>query len=105
MKVGGKERKVKFGLNQSILYCELRKINITKMNEEYNSLSTGDFNGSEFRDLLWSALKDGARINKEAFEDDNLTVGDWLEELTSEDIVSLMGELTGSMTVLKKKKK
>lgn len=97
MKIGGKERPIKFGINQSVLYCELRKINITQMNAEIASFASGEYTGGEFRDLMWSALKDGARVKKEVFDFDNLDVGDWIEELDSKDMEAFIIEMSGTL--------
>ena len=97
MKINNKEYPTKMGLNQSILYCELRDINITQMNEEISSFGTGDYTGGEFRDLVWSALKDGARFNKVEFPYSNLDVGDWIEDMKSEDMEGFITELAGTM--------
>lgn len=101
MKIGNKERSVKFGLNQSILYCELRGISITQMNADFSRLVAGG-NGSEIRDLIWSALKDGARFNKEEFDHDNFDVGDWMETIEEGELAKFLDELVESMPKSKK---
>ena len=103
MKIGGKERKIKCGMNQSILYCELSDISITQMNKEFVNLTTS--NGSEIRDLVWSALKDGARIKKEAFEYTNFDVGDWMEDLNEKDLEDFIKDMTDTLPKSKKKVK
>lgn len=108
MKINNKEYPTKMGLNQSILYCELRDISITQMNEEFSNFATGKYTGSEIRDLIWSALKDGARFNKAEFEHSNLDVGDWMENLEEGEMERFMEELGSSMpktksTAIKKK--
>lgn len=95
MKIGGKERPIKIGLNQSIEYCELRGISITQMNDDLARLANGS--GSEMRDYLWSALKDGARVSKTDFSHSNLDVGDWLEDVSQEELSKFIGDITGSM--------
>jgi len=100
MKIGNKDRKLKFGMNQSILYCEIRDISLTQMNKELTKITDGT--GSELRDLIWSALKDGARVSKEKFEYSNFDVGDWLEELDSKEIESALNMLIESMPSKKK---
>ena len=97
MIIGGKERPIKIGLNQSIIYCELRGISITKMNDDFVKLANGSGTGAEVRDLIWSALKDGARKAKEPFEVDNFEVGDWLEEMEPEQMATFMNDLASSM--------
>lgn len=103
MKIGGKEHKLKFGLNQSILYCELRKISVNQMNEEFASFADGTYNGSEIRDLLWSALKDGARVAKKPFNKTNYDIGDLMENMSEAEMSSFLLEMADSMPKPKKK--
>jgi len=51
----------------------------------------------DIRDLVWSALKDGARQAGEPFEFDNLTVGDWMDENPAKIIAETLTELVGSL--------
>ncbi|RLF66357.1 MAG: hypothetical protein DRN30_02290 [Thermoplasmata archaeon] len=95
MNIGGKEREIKIGLNQSILYCELRGISITDMNSDLAKLSNGT--GAELRDLIWSALKDGARVSGEEFNHTTYDVGDWIEELDPESLGTFINSLVESM--------
>ncbi len=103
MIIGGEDRTLKFGLNQSALYCELRDISIKQMNMDIQRIAQGDGNGSEIRDMIWSALKDGARVEKQAFEFDHFEVGDWLEEVDTNEMAIAIKELAMSMPVAKKK--
>ena len=79
MKIGNKERPIKFGINQTDLFCEHRGIGLG----DYYKQFTENAHLAGFgviRDLLWSALKDGARQAGEEFTFDNLTIGDWMDE-------------------------
>jgi hypothetical protein len=93
IKIGGKEFPLSFGINQSILYCNLRNISITEMEGELANIETSD--GSSIRDLLWSALKDGARREGIEFEYTNYDVGDMMEEPSV--IASFMESLNESI--------
>lgn len=104
MKIGGKDRPIKFGLNQSILYCELRKINISEMNKDFSKIANGG-TGSEIRDLVWSALKDGARYEKTDFKFTNLDVGDWFDSIEEGEMEKFLQELLDSMPNKDVKKK
>lgn len=97
MNINNKEYPVKFGMNQSILYCELRGINITQMNTEFSNMAKGKSTGAELRDLIWSALKDGARFNKVPFEATNLDVGDWLEGLDPKEVTAFIEDMVGTL--------
>ena len=105
MNIGGKERPVKIGFNQSVLYCELRGVSISAMNEDYQKMAQGQGNGSEVRDLIWSALKDGARVAKEEFEYSNLDVGDWMEEIEPGQVTEFINELSANLPTRKDKTK
>jgi len=104
IKIGGEERPIKFGMNQSILYTELRGISVTKMNEEFASFGDGTFNGSEIRDLIWSSLADGARVEGLDFEYTNLDVGDWMEDSEPDFLEKFMVELMKTLPKESKKK-
>ncbi len=95
MKIKGIDYKVNFGLNQSILYCELRDIDITQMNDELSNLAGGS--GSAMRDLIWSALKDGARKAGTAFPHDNMWVGDMLQELDEGAMTSFVEDMVATL--------
>lgn len=98
MNIGGKDRPVKFGLNQTIEYCKLRGISITQMNDDSLRMQSGSGDGSEIRDLIWSALKDGARFGKVDFEATAYDVGDWLEDLKDGAMEQFMKDFAESMS-------
>ena len=97
MVIGGKERPLKFGINQTDLFCEARGI---KLKDYYTLLAkfeTGDYMFGDIRDLVWSALKDGARQAGEEFEFDRMQVGDLMDDdpakYISETLTALMESL------------
>ena len=95
--IGEEKMPVNLGLQQSINYCQLRGISISDMSKDFERMGNGQTNGSEFRDLIWSALKDGARKAKIDFELSPEDVSDIIEDLTPEQINEFMGVLTSSM--------
>ena len=97
MKIAGKEYPIKLGLNQSIEYCELRGITINQMNDDFTRMANGEGTGSEIRDLLWSVLKDGARVAGTKFTMSNYDVGDLIEAMSTDEMTEFMEELAGSM--------
>ncbi len=103
MKIGGKDRTIKCGLNQSFEYCELRKISISEMNADLSNIAKGD--GSQIRDLIWSALKDGARIENVEFEYTNYDIGDWLETIDDGEIEKFFKDYLKSLPKPKNIKK
>ncbi len=102
MNIGGEERPLKFGFNQSIFYCEQRGITITQMNVDLTKIST---DMGVFRDTIWSALKEGARQDGKEFDHTVYDVGDWLQEIEAKEVTGAINELTGSMPKAKKKVK
>jgi hypothetical protein len=50
-----------------------------------------------FRDIIWSALKEGARQDKVPFEFDNFDVGDWLQDVEASEINDAIKSLVESM--------
>ena len=79
MNIGGKERPIKFGVNQTDLFCELRGIKLNEYFMLLMELDGGEYLFKDARDILWSALKDGARQAKIEFNEDPLTIGDWMD--------------------------
>jgi len=107
--IGGKVRPYVFGLNQSIEYCKHRNISITKMNEEIGKLMTNSGDGSEIRDLVWSALKDGARREGSEFDFTPETIADWMEVLSPDQMSDMVNNMAKSLigvggNAVKKKK-
>lgn len=86
--LGGRVRPVKFGTNQTILFCQLRSCNLKDYTEMFKKENLDSYNldGSEVRDLVWSALKDGARFKGEEFEHTPEDVADWLDEAVDKDV-------------------
>ena len=97
MDIGGALRPVGWGMNTWILYCELRGCTITDMGEQLQRIGTGGGSGSEIRDLIWAALKSGARKEKQDVEFDNWDVGDWLDDISTEALTEFLTSMTESM--------
>lgn len=79
IKIGGKERPIKFGTNQSSKYCEVRSVSLAEMQDELSDISKNT--GSEIRDLIFSALWAGAKSDKLEVDFDYIEVGDWIDEM------------------------
>ena len=95
--IGGEERPLKFGLQQSISYCEMRNVSINEMQDELGKLVDGKGTGAEIRDLLYSALKDGARVDKKPFDFTPEDVADWIEEINPEELKKAFSVMGSSM--------
>ena len=96
VKLAGKEYPIWWGLNQSIEYCDLRGITVTQYHEELTKLA--DSTGAEMRDLIWSALKDGARKEGQEFSLTNYDVGDLLDQVQEGEMEEVIKSLTESLT-------
>ena len=92
--IGGKEMPMKWGLNQSMFYCELRGVSIDVMNEQLKTISS---DMSVLRDVLWSAFKDGARIAKQEFELTNYDIADLMEVMTEDEMNALVDKMVETL--------
>jgi len=100
--IGGKEFPMKWGLNQSMFYCELRGISIDEMNRQFGKISE---DVSILRDLLWSAFRDGARVNKSEFSLSNYDIADVMEEMEGDEMTTLIATMTETLPKPKKSAK
>lgn len=88
--LGGRKRPLKFGTNQTSKFCRLMGITLGEMGKVYDNIAKGDIVGDEISKLLWSALDDGARVEKTDRDFDWETVGDWIDEAGADGV----GEIT-----------
>jgi hypothetical protein len=93
-KIGGKNHSMKWGLNQSMFYCELRGISIDEMNKQLTNIAA---DVSVLRDLLWSAFKDGARVDNKEFTLSNFDIADLMEDMESGEIETLLSSMTKTL--------
>lgn len=84
VKIGGKDRPIKFGTNQSSRYCEIRDIDLPQMQDELSDLANSD--GSAIRDLLYSALWAGCKTAKIEVDFDRYDLGDWIDEMDQKEM-------------------
>ena len=103
MNIGKENRPVKFGINQSIIFCKLRGITISKMSDVIDNIVKNEVDGSEVRDFLYSALKDGARKEKQTFDFTPEDVGDWMEDVDLEELESFFLGFIDSQPKTKRK--
>ena len=100
--VNGVEYPMKWGLNQSMFYCELRKCSIDQMNEELREISS---DMTVLRDILWSAFKDGARVAKKEFDLTNYDIADLMEEMSVEEMEKMVESMTETLPRPRESKK
>jgi hypothetical protein len=87
--IGGEDRPVKFGTNQTAVYCELRKKTLAEYQEELTKLS----DVGVIRDLIYSALFAGYKAEKKDVSFDNYEVGEWIDEMTQDDLAKIFDVL------------
>lgn len=81
--IGGKLRPIKFGTNQTAIFCQLRKCNLKVYQETFtqSKIAQLDIDGSEIRDLLYSGLVSGCMTDKIDTDFNETDVGDWVDDL------------------------
>lgn len=90
IELGGQDRPLKFGTNQTAKFCDMRKIDL----KEYGRLlGEGMEDMAVIRDLLYTGLWAGAKSEKTPVDFDEFTVGDWMDE----DLEGIMVKLTEAM--------
>ena len=95
VKLAGKEFPIAWGFNQVIEYCDLKNITVDQYNTDMENILTGSI--SNMRDLIWSALKDGARKAKQEFTLDVYDVGDLLEDAKEGEIADVMNSISDTV--------
>ena len=88
---------MKFGLNQTDEFCELRGINLKEYYQLLADFETGNYTFGVIRDLIYTALKDGARQAGEQFTATNLDVGDWMDTDPAKYISEALTELVETL--------
>lgn len=76
VKLGGKERPIKFGFNALVEFGELTGRTV----DQINKLNTITLTMKDLLILCWCALKMGARRETEEFTYTVEDVGDWLDD-------------------------
>lgn len=84
--VAGDVLPVKFGTNQTAIFCELHNCDLKTYygifsGENFSKLELG---GKQVRDLIYSALKDGARVDKKPFDLSPEDVGDIMDLMNTQ---------------------
>lgn len=93
LKIGGKRRLLKFGTNQTAIYCDKYDLSLVGYTE---SLSNDKVKPGNLRDLIWSALVAGAQYKGQEVDFDELKVGDWIDDLSQSDLDSVFSVLSSN---------
>jgi hypothetical protein len=84
IKIGGENRPLKFGTNQTHKFCEIRKIDLDVYGQ---ILANGLQDIGTIRDFLYSALWAGAVSKDQPFDYSMYKVGDWMDETGIESVL------------------
>ena len=93
LKIGGKERLLKFGTNQTAIFCDKHNLSLTGYSD---SLNTDNAKPGHLRDLIWSSLVAGAKYNKEEVDFDEYNVGDWIDDLPQNNLQKIFDTMGGN---------
>jgi hypothetical protein len=84
--IGGKIRVVKFGTNATALFCHMHKIGLGGFAELF---TPEKLTPAVYRDLIYCALVSGARKAGEPADFTVEDVGDWLDDLSEEQMMGI----------------
>lgn len=93
IEIGGQKRPLRFGTNQTAIFCELKKIGLSEYTELMGASGLSDI--SNIRDLLYSALFAGAKAEKKPVDFDHFDVGFWMDDCDQE---VLMQQFSAAIT-------
>lgn len=105
VKIGGKERGVKFGTNATAKFCELQGIDLTGYSLLLMQIANGSIKMSDIRDLVYAGLWAYCKSNKEEVDFDLYDVGDWLDEIELDEMKKIYDALAASLPTLSDDKK
>jgi len=91
--IGGKERSLKFGTNQTARYCEVNKCTL---DEYLTDMNFTNMRGDEIRDLIYSGLWAYDITNDAKIDYNRFSVGDWIDEADQKEINSIFQSLADS---------
>ena len=86
VKIGGKDRVVKFGTNATALFCQMHKIGLGQFGTLF---APENLSPVHYRDLIYCALVSGSRKMNEQVDFTPETVGDWIDELSEEELMAI----------------
>jgi len=98
--IGGESRPIKFGTNQSAIYCQTRGVTLATYMKEMSSqrLEAREIDGSEIRDLIFSALSAGCLSAKQPITFDKNEVGDWIDEMEQAELTRVFTIMSAQNT-------
>lgn len=88
------------GLNQSEVYCDLRKVSLKEYNEAFapQRLQEQKLSAGELRDFVYSSLVAGAQVDGLEVDFTNLDVGNWIdEELDATEVTKPLNEMLNQL--------
>jgi hypothetical protein len=88
IEIGGEKRPIKFGTNQTAIYCQTRGCTLSQYLKEMNfdRIVKNEIDGSEIRDLIYSALVAGCYSAKLPDAFTKTDVGDWIDDMDQAEL-------------------
>jgi hypothetical protein len=102
--LGAKERPFKFGFNAMDIFCKENNIGIGEFSALFSKIAKGEAPPGVLRDIVYAGLLAGTMSHSQTPDYIKYTVGDWLDELTGEELTGIMKVVTESLTMGSKKK-
>lgn len=96
--IGGKARPFKFGWNAIAAFGDLRGLDVQQCGEALALFGTGKHTLSDLRDVMFCGLSAGAAFTRTAVDFTNTDVGDWMDDMTAEDMAKAMNLLGSSFS-------
>lgn len=92
--IGEDKRPIKFGCNQTAIFCQIRGITLAQYSKEWVKISSNEGDGSEVRDLIYSALAAGCLSVKMDVNFDKYDVGNWIDDADQAEIARVFTLIT-----------
>jgi hypothetical protein len=96
IELGGKKLPIKMGINTTALYLELKGVDMPQYYKDILQLIQVG-NMIVLRDILYCSIKDGCRVEKQEFTEDNIWVGDMMDEMDAGQLKKFLLEVYQSL--------
>ena len=93
LQVADREVLLKFGTNSTAVFCEKHDISLQ---EFQNRFSADQLQIRDIRDFIWAAAVAGAHATDREIDFDRWDVGDWIDELSQEELDRILSIMEDS---------
>jgi len=104
IKIGGELRPFKFGFNAMDIFCKEKSIGIGDFGAYFNNIASNKATIADLRDIVFAGLCGGALSMGSKVDFTTYQVGDWMDELKSDELAKIMASISGAVFVKKKEK-